>query len=437
MIVSSIVGLAVQVAPSFDPEAATQAYLATLDGAARARSDAYFEGGYWLILVNLAVGLAIAALLLQSGFSKGLRDRLQAVLKRRTLTTAAYAAIYIAATAVLAFPMTVYEGFFREHAYNLSTMSFGAWLGETGTQLIVNIVMGAIFLTIFYAVLRAARRNWWIWASGVSVAFLAAAIFIAPVYIAPLFNDYTPMPAGELRDDILALAHANGIPADQVYVFDVSRQSNRITANVSGLFGTTRISLSDTLIENTDPDEVLAVMGHEMGHYALNHLWKMFTVFALILAVGFAATDALFNWTNRRFGRRWGIENVGDVAGLPLLMACLSVYFFLATPVMNTVVRTHEAEADIFGLNAAREPDGFATAALRLSSYRKIEPGPLEEFVFFDHPSGHTRIFTAMRWKAGQLEAGADDVSPALRLDRAEAIAADLEAANPATDQEG
>lgn len=429
MIASVFAGLGGQAAPAFDPQAATQAYLATLDGAARARSDAYFEGGYWLILVDLLVALAIAALLLQTGFAKGLRDRLAGLLKFGWLTTAAFAAVYIVVAALLAFPLTIYEGFFREHAFNLSTMTLGDWLGEAGLQLLINAIMGAIFLATVYAVIRAAGRRWWIWASGVSVVFLAFAIFVSPVYIAPLFNDYTAMEEGELRDDILALAHANGVPAENVYVFDVSRQSNRITANVSGLFGTTRISLSDTLIENTEPDEVLAVMGHEIGHYALNHLWEMFAIFALILAIGFAFADALFNWANRRFGARWGIAGIGDVAGLPLLMACLSVYFFLATPVMNTVIRSNEAEADIFGLNAAREPDGFATAALRLSSYRKIEPGPLEEWVFFDHPSGHARIFMSMQWKAGQLEAGAADQTPQLRLDRAAAIAAELEAA--------
>jgi len=426
MIASQLTGLAALAVPAFDPEAATQTYLATLDGAARDRSDAYFEGGYWLILVNLAVGLAIAGLLLQTGFAKGLRDRLAAVLKWRWATTMAFIAVYIAVTAVLTFPLTVYEGFFREHTFGLSTMSFPDWFGESLIQLVINVIMGAILLTLVYAVIRVARRTWWLWATGLSVVFLALMIFVSPVYIAPLFNDYTPLQEGELRDDILAMAHANGIPADDVYVFDVSRQSNRITANVSGLMGTMRISLSDTLVENTDPDEVLAVMGHEMGHYTLNHLWEMFTVFAVILAIGFAFTHAAFNWANRRFGGRWGISDIGDVAGLPLLAACLSVYFFLATPLMNTVIRTNEAEADIFGLNAAREPDGFATTALRLSSYRKIEPGPLEEWVFFDHPSGRARVSMAMQWKAGQLAAGAADQTPELRLERAEAIAAEL-----------
>jgi STE24 endopeptidase len=415
----------------FDPAAATDAYIATMDAAARARSDSYYEGGYWLILVNLIAGLAVAYLLLQTGFSKGLRDRVKGAVRSTSLTVAIYAAIYTVITTLLLFPLTLWQGYFREHAYGLSTMTLGGWLNEQATGLVTGVIMAAIFLTLFYLVLRIAKRAWWIWGAAGSVVLLGVAIFISPVYIDPLFNEYTPMEEGELRDDILALAEANGIPADDVYVFDVSRQSNRITANVNGLFGTTRIALSDTLIENTDPDEVLAVMGHEMGHYALNHLWEMFTVFVILLAIGFAFTDALFRFLNARFGERWGISGIADIAGLPLLAACLSIYFFLITPVANTVIRTNEAEADIYGLNAARTPDGFATAALRLAAYRKIDPGPIEEFVFFDHPSGRARVAMSMQWKAGQLALGADDQTPELRLDRAEAIMHDLATQSP------
>jgi len=430
MIITHLASLALQAAPAFDPETATQAYLATLDGAARARSDSYFEGGYWLILANFVIGLAVAGLLLQSGFAKTLRDKLRAAVKFNWLTTLIFAAVYSLITSILTFPMTLYEGFYREHAFNLSTMSLPAWLGEWAIGLGVSTLMFAIFITVLYAVIRIAKASWWMWGTALSVVFLGFILFISPVYIDPLFNDYQPMPASELRDDILSVAHANGIPADDVYVFDVSRQSNRITANVSGLFDTTRIALSDTLIDNTDPDEVMAVMAHEMGHYVLNHIWEMFAMFTLVLAIGFAITNGLFGWANRVLGQRWDISGIGDIAGLPLLMACLSVFFFVATPVFNTIIRTDEAEADIFGLNAAREPDGFATTALRLSSYRKIEPGPLEEWFMFDHPSGRARVFMAMQWKAGQLELGAADQTPDLRVDRAEAIAAELEAAN-------
>tara|TARA_R110000744_G_scaffold84678_4_gene165748 strand:+ start:54063 stop:55361 length:1299 start_codon:yes stop_codon:yes gene_type:complete len=430
MIITQFAGLALQAAPAFDPETATQAYLATLDGAARARSDAYFEGGYWLILANFVIGLIVAGILLQTGFAKTLRDKLRAAVKFNWLTTLVFATVYSLITSILTFPMTLYEGFYREHAFNLSTMSLPDWLGEWAINLGVSTLMFAVFITLLYAVIRIAKASWWMWGTALSVLFLGFMLFLSPIYIDPLFNDYQPMEAGELRDDILSIAHANGIPADDVFVFDVSRQSNRITANVSGLFDTTRIALSDTLIENTDRDEVLAVMAHEMGHYVLNHIWEMFAKFTLLLAIGFAITNGLFGWANRVMGRNWGVSGIGDIAGLPLLLACLSVFFFVATPVFNTIIRTNEAAADLFGLNAAREPDGSATVDLRLASYRKIEPGALEEWFMFDHPSGRARVFMAMQWKAGQLEMGATDQTPDLRIDRAEAIAAELEAAN-------
>jgi STE24 endopeptidase len=430
MIIAELATSLLASAPGFDAEAATQAYLATLDGAARERSDSYFESGYWLMLVNFVVGLAIAGILLQTGFAKSVRNTVKSWVKFNWLVVPFFAIAYSIASSALSFPLTIYQGYYREHAFNLSTMTLPDWLGEWAMNFLISTIMLAIFLTVFYLVIRIAKASWWLWGAGLAILFMGFAILIAPVYLEPIFNDYTPMEESELRDDILAIGHANGIPADDVYVFDVSRQSNRITANVSGLFGTTRIALSDTLINNTDPDEVLAVMGHEMGHYSLNHIWEMFIYFAVLLALGFAFTDRLFKWANARFGKHWDISGIGDIAGLPLLAACLSVFFFVTTPVFNRIIYTNEAEADVYGLNSARAPDGFATAALRLSSYRKIEPGPWEEFIFFDHPSGRARVFMSMQWKAGQLELGASDQTSEIRLDRAEAIAQELEEAN-------
>ena len=227
---------------------------------------------------------------------------------------------------------------------------------------------------------------------------------IAPVYIAPLFNTYKSLPDSPLKTQILSMARANGIPATNVYWFDASRQSKRISANVSGMFGTTRISLNDNLLKRSSPEEVKAVLGHEMGHYVLNHVYKGIVFFGIIIVLAFAFVRWGFGWAERRWGERWGLRGVGDVAGLPLLAAMLAIFMFFMTPVTNTITRSMEAEADAFGLNAARQPDGFAQAAVQLSEYRKMHPGPVEEFLFFDHPSGWQRIHRAMIWKAENLD---------------------------------
>jgi STE24 endopeptidase len=300
--------------------------------------------------------------------------------------------------------MTVYEAFFREHQYQMSNQSFPAWFKEALIALGVGLVLGGAVLVILYAVLRRAERTWWIWGSAVAIAFSVFVAMVFPVYIAPLFNTYTPLENSALREKILSLARANGIPARDVFEVDASRQTKRVGANVSGLLGTLRISLNDNLLKRCSEEEIEQVMGHEMGHYVLNHVFESTLFEGVITVVGFAFVSWAFGRITKGFGAGWGIRGVADVAGLPLLAALLSAYFFVLTPLQNTFTRANEAEADLFGLNAARQPDGFAEVSLKLGEYRKLSPGPLEEWFFFDHPSGRNRILMAMRWKAEHMK---------------------------------
>ena len=234
--------------------------------------------------------------------------------------------------------------------------------------------------------------------------FFIFGALIAPVLIVPLFNNPKRLQDQRVVAPILSLARANGIRAGEVWEIDASKQSKRMSANVSGLLGTERITLNDNLLNRASLPEIESVMGHEMGHYVLNHVYKGILQFGLVIVIGFALLHALFERLRLRYQARFQVRGVGDVAGLPLASLLFLGYLFLLTPVLNTTIRTAEAEADMFGLNAARQPDGFAQAALHLSEYRKLEPGPVEEMLFFDHPSGHTRIFNAMRWKAEHPE---------------------------------
>jgi STE24 endopeptidase len=390
-------------AAPFDPEAATAAYLGTLDQAKRARSDAYFEGGYWLILWSFLYGLGVAWLLLGTGLSARMRDLAERTARWQPLATFLYALQYILVSFVLAFPLSLYADFFREHQYGLATQGFPAWMLDQLKGLGVGLVLGGLALTALYAVLRKAPRTWWLWGAIVSILFATVTAALAPVFIEPLFNRYSELRDPALRGPILSLARANGIPAEHVYVVDASRQSNRVSANVAGALGTTRIALNDNLLKRVSPAGIQAVMGHEMGHYVLNHVYKGLFYFGVVLVAGFAFLRFGFDRALARWGARWGVRGVSDPAGLPLLAVLLSTFFFVLTPLNNTMIRTDEAEADIFGLNAARQPDGFAEVSMILSEYRKLEPGPLEEWIFFDHPSGRNRIRMAMRWKAEHL----------------------------------
>jgi STE24 endopeptidase len=399
---------AAQASEDFDPLAATEAYLAKLSPEERARSDAYFEGGYWLQLWGFLYGIGVSLLLLATRLSARMRDLARRLSRRGPLQTVFYWVQYLLLTTVLAFPLTLYQGYFREHQYGLATQTFGPWLVDQLKGLAVGLIMGALLLVPLIGVIRKLPRTWWIWGAVVMIVFLMFGALIAPVYINPIFNKYTPLADPEVRDPILSLARANGIPAREVWEMDASRQSKRISANVSGFLGTERITLNDNLLKRCSLPEIEAVMGHEMGHYVLNHVYELILELGLVIVAGFAFLRWGFAWAERRWGARWGISGIGDLAALPLVVAVFSVYFFLMTPVVNTVIRVNEVEADIFGLNASREPDGFAEVALKLGEYRKLAPGPLEEILFFDHPSGRNRILMAMRWKAEHLPARGD-----------------------------
>ncbi len=395
--------LAAAAAQGFDVEAATRAYLDTLHGAARARSDAYFEGGYWLILWAAIVGALVHGAMLHFRWSAAWSDRASRMSRRRWLQPAIYSVPFTIVGALLALPWTIYSGFVREKQYGLMNLSVAGWLSEQAISLVVAIVVTAIVFAIIFAVIRNAPRTWWLWSTGAAAILLALGIMIAPVFIAPLFNEYKPMAAGPLRDEILAMARKENIPADNVYVFDQSKQTDRVSANVSGLGPTVRISLNDNLLNRATPAGVKAVMGHEMGHYVLGHLARLVLYNTLLVGV---IVFLLWWWSARilqRFGARWGVRDVADPAVAPLFAVFVVVFGLLATPLVSTITRTVEAEADAFGLDAAREPDGFAAIAMLLSEYRKIEPTELEEVVFYDHPSGRSRVRMAMEWKARHL----------------------------------
>jgi STE24 endopeptidase len=395
---------AAQSTTTFDVEKATNAYLSRISGEARAKSDSYFEGGYVLTLVDALYAIAVSALLLWSRFSAGIRNFAQRRTRSRFWQVSIYVAIYFVTVAVLSFPLTLYESFFREHAYGLSNQNFAQWFGDfiKGEGMGLFVIVTAV--TEIYTVIRATPRYWWAWGTVVTILFIMIVAVIEPVFIAPVFNNYKPLAESPLKDKIPTTARSEGIPATNVYEFDASRQTKRISANVSGFMGTTRISLNDNLMNRSkDQREIIAVLGHEMGHYVLDHTVRLLLMMGLLFFVGFAFVAWGFRILSLIFGGNWDVRTVDDPAGLPVLMALLTFFFLMATPVENTISRTTEAQADIFGVNAVREPDAFAEATLQLSEYRKLDPSPLEEMFFYDHPSGRSRIHMMMQWKAEHL----------------------------------
>jgi len=380
-------------------EAATQAYLNRLPADVLQRSNNYFEGGYWLQLWNFLLGLVIAVILLGQRRSAIIRDWAQRVGRYAFIRDGLYALAYSIASWLLSLPLTIYQNFIREHAYGMANQQFGAWFGEELLGLLVNSSIFAIVIAILYAAIRRIGERWWLWGTGIVTTFLIFEFLVFPIWVDPLFNTYKPLDEGAAKTAVLSMAKANAVPVDNVYWYDASRQTTRVSANVSGIFGSAAIRLNDNLLFHSSLPEIRAVTAHEIGHYVLHHLYISILEFGLMTLAGFLFAKWAMQRLLQRYAQRFSLQGISDVANLPLLMAVFSVCSFVATPISNTLSRIQEIEADRFGLNLAREPLGAAEVYLKLTEYRKPDPGAIEEFVFFDHPSTRFRIKQAMRWR--------------------------------------
>jgi STE24 endopeptidase len=393
-----------QASPNFNVDAATEAYLAQIPASARTRSDAYFEGGYWLILWDFLYGAGISLLLLNLRWSATMRDLAERLTRFRPLQTFIYWAEYSVVTFILGAPLATYEGYIREHKYGLATQTFGPWAWDQTKDLMIGIVLGGLLVMALFGIVRKLPRTWWLWGAVVTWLFFIFTALIGPIYLQPIFNKITRLNDPKVTQPILSMARANGIMAQDVYQIDASKQTTRMSANVSGFGKTMRITLNDNLLRRGSPEEIQSVMGHEMGHYVLNHIYKdLLLFFPIVIFGGFALLKWSLTWCLDRWGDKWQVRSIGDTAVVPLVVLLVSIYGFVLTPILNTHVRTEEHEADMFGLNASRQPDGFAQGAIHLGEYRKMKPGPIEEFLFYDHPSGYRRIQDAMQWKAENL----------------------------------
>ena len=403
MLIDTIMLAAATAVPSFDAETATRAYLDTLNGAARAKSDAYFEGGYWLPLWGALVSILSYWLMLRLGWSASWSGWAAKLTRHKWLQPAIYSVPFAIAGTVLTLPWSIYTAYYREHQYGMSNQSLAEWGFEQLKLFGIGLVIGALMFMVIYAVIRNSPKRWWLWASGALAAMFAVMIMLAPLFIEPMLNKYTPLAEGPVRNEILRIAHEQKIPTNDVYVVDASKQTKRISANVAGLGPTIRIALNDNLLNRSNIHGIKAVMGHEMGHYKLYHIQKLLLYLTLMALVAFGTMYWLVPRILAKNGEKWGVTEVSDPASAPLLYMMLAVLLIPGGIIFNSLTRLHESEADAFGLMSAREPDGFAMTAMQLSEYRKIEPSALEEMLFFTHPSGRTRVRMAMKWKANNL----------------------------------
>ena len=383
-----------------DAQAATAAYIDGLGADTLAKAAAYTTGNHWLLLWSLLASAVVTLIIVRWG----VLDRVEAKLGRRGPNLRAFLVglVYFAVSAALMTPWSIYSEWWRETSYGRTSQPLGDFLAQGMLSIVISSLLGALFFVGVYALMRRAGRAWWAWSAGLTALALSAFMLAAPVAIEPLFNDFKPVPAGEVRDALLVMAGRSGVPPDRIFVYDGSRQSNNFTANAGGVGGTARIAISDVAFKGASLDEVKAVTGHEIGHYVLGHTWRMVVVFSVLAILFFFLADRLYPRFARAFGSRAALA---DPAGLPVLLFMASLFGLLAEPVSNGLSRSAENQADQYSLETVGLPDALAAALVKTAEYRNPRPGRLEEWLFYSHPSVERRVRRAMDWKASH-EAG-------------------------------
>jgi STE24 endopeptidase len=367
----------------------------------------YHRSGLWIWAFEMALGLLLPAIFLFTGLSARIRDLARRLGRRWFFTIAIYIALFSLLSAVVELPVSYYTEFVREHQYGLSNQTFGKWLKDSLLNLGIGIIISALFLWVPYLLLKRSPRRWWLYTGLLALPFLLLVILVQPIWIDPLFNKFGPMKNRALETRILSLAEQARIEGSRVFEVDKSADTNTLNAYVTGFGKTKRIVLWDTTISRLSEEELLFVMGHEMGHYVLGHIWKLIGFIVTLILVTLYLISRTSSWMITRYRERFGFDSLADIASFPLLVLLFSGLFLVVQPVMMAFNRSVEHDADRFGLEITRDNRSAATAFVKLQEDNLAIPRPhwLEKMWRESHPPLGERIdfCNAYRpWETGQ-----------------------------------
>jgi len=355
----------------------------------RTRYTLYFAGTAYELLALWGV--------LATGLSAWLR-RLVQPLRFSFFQLAGYYALLTLALLAVHFPLTWYSGYYLEHAYGLSSQSAGAWAGDLAKGVAVNVATTVPILWLLFWLIQRSPRRWSLWFWGALIPLIAFGIFVSPLVVDPLFNKFTPLTPGPLKTQIERLAAKAGIPNAPVYIVDKSKQTHSTNAYVTGIGSSARIVLWDTTLQRMPQDQIVAIVGHEMGHYVLKHLYWGFAMSVGGLLVLLPLAQKFAEGLLLRFGPRWGVNGLTDYAATPALLLTAALFGFLLAPVTNGVSREVEHQADAYGLQVTGNRPAMARAFVSLSEQNLSDPNPPPFITFWlmSHPPLQERINFAL-----------------------------------------
>ncbi|HEX8598807.1 MAG TPA: M48 family metallopeptidase [Chloroflexia bacterium] len=343
-----------------------------------------------LFFVELGLAILLVLALLFLGWSAAVRDWAGSITGDSWLIVALYTVALGVGYTLVSLPLDFYSGYVLPHRYGLSTQSLGVWVSDTLKELAISAVLGLGAMEVLYWLLRTLPDWWWLVMAGLAWLFMVAMTQLAPVLLMPLFYKFRPLDDAELVARLTRLAEGAGAKVRGVYVMDMSSRTTAANAMLTGLGGTRRIILGDTLLSNYTYDEIETVLAHELAHHVHNDLPRGLAAEAVILLASMAAAAMLLNWGVPAFGFR----GIADVAALPFFMVAMVGVGMIALPLGNFLTRQMERAADRYALQTTRKPQAFRSVMLKLAGQNlaEAEPPRWVRVLFHSHPSIAERV---------------------------------------------
>ena len=357
----------------------------------------------WLGIIDFVLGLAMLVVLLVTGWTGTLRDVAYDLGRQNYMFSLfLYLLMLTLLGKILGFGLDLYS-FRLEHRYHLSNQNFRSWLWDEFKGWLVGLVIGAIVVELVYYTIRNSPQHWWLIAWAVFICLFVFFAQIAPVVLFPLFYKFKPLENEDLKSRLVRLSERAGTRVRGVYEWKLSEKSNKANAALTGLGHTRRIILADTLLENYSPEEIEAVLAHELGHHVHRHILKSIFVQAGITFVGFWAANMVLRYA---VDQRHVFESLYDFANLPLLALVSTVLSFLLMPALNAYSRSKEREADRYCFQAISDVGPFITSMNKLAQQNLAERSPsrVVEWFFHSHPAISKRVAAAEQWSRGKQQ---------------------------------
>jgi len=349
-----------------------------------------------LSFTNMGIVALAFVFIFWTGLDVGLRDQLvalnwQPLAGWYPLQVLVFFLVLILGYQIIHAPLAYYGSYFLPHHFGLSTMTLKSWLLDLGKGLVLGLVLEICAVELVYALLATQPLTWWLWVALAMLFFSVIMANLAPVLLFPLFYKFQPLPEGELTQRLLALANRAHTRVRGVFTMELSSKTTAANAALMGLGNTRRIVVGDTMLDRYTTDEIEVVLAHELGHHVHHDIWKLIISQSLLTLAGLYLINVALHWAvdSQNF-----YLSLADPATIPFLLVLTAVFGLIVMPLSNSLSRAIEYQADEYALQSTRMIEPFKSAMTRLANQNlaDIEPSPIIEILFHDHPAISKRL---------------------------------------------